>query len=343
MNECDNKESVLLSCVLPAYNVSQYIYDCVMSIIGGGMEAETFEIIVVDDGSTDDTAKVVNQLICDFKQYNIKLVRQENKGVSATRNRGFLEVTGKYVWFIDPDDMIEHDILRQMKPFLEKEDKSLFILDASRCEDADSYHITDEPKQHVIDTVFEQFEHCGPWSKIVPVRYLKENNIRFSEKLTYGEDFFWNFLLQHCVDQFEQRYFIHGKCYYYRKRQHSLTADARRGNDVAYVDNMVALTDCYNSIKMDEHFDTHDLDIVIIHAAQSAVFGATQLKRSLYKSKMKEIKEKGLYPYPVLWDNLKTGVSRHNTICKHLMFLLPFWWYADLLNVSFNIYYKFRR
>lgn len=194
------------------------------------------------------------------------------------------------------------------------------MLDALRCEEEDSCHITDVPKEHVIDMVSEQFEHCGPFTKIVPACYLKENNIRFPEKLTYGEDFFWNYLVLHCVDSFDNRYYIHGKCYYYRKRQHSLTALERNTNNEVYVDNMMALAGCYKSIRRDEHFDTCDLDIVIIHATQAAVFGATQMKRDVYKRKMKEIKEKGLYPYPVLWANLKKGVSgyslSHSGLCR---------------------------
>ena len=104
--------SPLLSIIIPLYNTEQYIGQCIRSIVDRTTDPSLYEIIVVDDGSTDSSAAIMNGLCTSFE--NVHLLRQENKGVSTARMAGAAQAKGAYIWFIDSDDWIEEDALTQV-------------------------------------------------------------------------------------------------------------------------------------------------------------------------------------------------------------------------------------
>ena len=95
-------ESEQISVVIPLYNKEAEIERALKSVISQSLTPH--EIIVVDDGSTDASAQIVREVIESHPEHNIRLVSQENRGVSTARNRGIEEATGEYVAFLDGDD-----------------------------------------------------------------------------------------------------------------------------------------------------------------------------------------------------------------------------------------------
>lgn len=104
-----------LSIIVPAYNVEKYIRACIESIFNQGLEDADFEVIIVNDGSTDCSMK----MIADFIQQhnNITIVNQENQGLSVARNNGIAAAKGEYIIMPDSDDLL---IEYSLKPLLEK-------------------------------------------------------------------------------------------------------------------------------------------------------------------------------------------------------------------------------
>lgn len=93
-----------LSFIIPAYNVEAYIGPCLDSIYDGNPDLSSFEVIVVNDGSTDGTAAVIDRYA---RQYgNLTAVSQENQGLSMARTNGLARAEGDYVWFVDSDDYL---------------------------------------------------------------------------------------------------------------------------------------------------------------------------------------------------------------------------------------------
>lgn len=95
----------LISVIIPMYNVETYIKRCIKSVIS--QSYDNLEIIIIDDGSTDQSFAICQQL--SQKDTRIKLFHQENAGVSSARNRGIKEATGEWISFVDSDDWIEED------------------------------------------------------------------------------------------------------------------------------------------------------------------------------------------------------------------------------------------
>lgn len=110
-------QGVLLSVVIPAYNAGQYLMRCLLSILDQVKEEEV-EVVCVNDGSTDNTASVLEELKVDYR--NLVVVNQNNAGVSAARNLGIMKAAGKYLTFVDADDWVESNWWESLSPFLKE-------------------------------------------------------------------------------------------------------------------------------------------------------------------------------------------------------------------------------
>ena len=97
-----------LSIVIPVYNVEKYVSECLDSCLEQNVDITDYEIIIVNDGSTDNSANLINLYA---KQSNIIIINQENLGLSAARNAGIKIAKGEYIWIVDSDDWIEPGIL----------------------------------------------------------------------------------------------------------------------------------------------------------------------------------------------------------------------------------------
>ncbi|MDY7394108.1 glycosyltransferase [Aureibaculum sp. 2210JD6-5] len=121
-----------LSYIIPLYNAEKYLKQCLDSIYGQQINKRDFEVIVIDDGSTDKSLLKANKIA---EQYdNIKVYHQDNKGVSATRNKGIELAKGKYIWFIDSDDYIISDTANLLIECLEKNNLDILEFQLIRTE-----------------------------------------------------------------------------------------------------------------------------------------------------------------------------------------------------------------
>ncbi|MGE5943654.1 MAG: glycosyltransferase family 2 protein, partial [Flavobacteriales bacterium] len=102
------------SVVIPLYNKEKYIEDTLNSVLNQSFQ--DFEIIIVDDGSTDDSYKVASR----FQSEKIKLLKQDNQGVSIARNKGIDYATSNYIALLDADDLWHNNHLQELKNLIEK-------------------------------------------------------------------------------------------------------------------------------------------------------------------------------------------------------------------------------
>lgn len=117
-----------LSIVIPVYNVEKYVNRCLLSVLNQKVSSNEYEIVIVNDGSTDSSLSIVEEMIESYN--NVILVSQENAGLSAARNRGLLLAKGDYIWFVDSDDWIDDDSLISIFPYL---DSNIDLLQLQYC------------------------------------------------------------------------------------------------------------------------------------------------------------------------------------------------------------------
>ena len=104
-----------LSIIIPVYNVEKYVHTCLKSIFMQGLDDTCFEVIIVNDGSTDRSIEMIYDIISQHN--NITVINQENQGLSVARNNGITSAKGEYILMIDSDDLL---IDNSVKPILNK-------------------------------------------------------------------------------------------------------------------------------------------------------------------------------------------------------------------------------
>lgn len=124
--------SKILSIIVPVYNAEKYIQQCLESIFLNLKSG--IEVIIVDDGSTDDTLKLVKQFIKNFAKNDdkIKLLTQFNQGQSVARNNALAISKGRYIAFIDADDYISSEYLNKILQIIEEENPDLIKIGAKK-------------------------------------------------------------------------------------------------------------------------------------------------------------------------------------------------------------------
>ena len=119
-----------LSFILPVYNVEKYLEKCVKSIRDKNMPYNEYEIIVINDGSPDNSEILIKKLQNEIP--NIVLINQDNAGVSVARNKGIEIAKGEYLVFIDPDDFVNPDLLNKLYNRAKKDNLDILLSGRSR-------------------------------------------------------------------------------------------------------------------------------------------------------------------------------------------------------------------
>lgn len=177
-----------LSIIIPVYNVEKYVEKCIRSCENQDIPKEDYEVIVVNDGSPDGSLAIVERVAKEYP--NIKVISQENQGLSGARNTGLAAAQGEYVWFVDSDDWIEENCLMRLTEKLVDDIDILQIQYKNAYEDG----TTKTPAQRFLDGIHsgkEITEQGGladpaPFS-VLRSKFLKDNNLIFFPGI-YHED-----------------------------------------------------------------------------------------------------------------------------------------------------------
>lgn len=115
-----------LSVIIPVYNVAPYLRKCVESVVNQDLAQEEYEVILVDDGSTDGSGAICDELAqCAPKGLmhgaQCTVIHQKNAGLSAARNTGVMAAKGEYIQFVDSDDYLEPNVLRELVRQMDEE------------------------------------------------------------------------------------------------------------------------------------------------------------------------------------------------------------------------------
>jgi len=182
-----------ISVVIPAYNASKYIGKMLLSL--SKQTYRNFEVVLVDDGSTDDTLEVVKKSQCLFDG-SLKIVAKKNGGVSQARNLGIQIATGEFIVFVDADDTVENNYLHLLvSPLKENTGVDLSIIgyysefDNGKLKYKTTGQAMEMSYKVAIYNSFILFEYEGyPWNKMYRTSVIKKYNLRFNEQIAVCED-----------------------------------------------------------------------------------------------------------------------------------------------------------
>lgn len=249
-----------ISFVIPAYNIENYIVKTIHSLIS--QSNQDFEAVIVDDGSTDETNAIVSNLIQEYDLRNFKLIRQENKGVSAARNKGLSEATGDYILFLDGDDYIDKELVNIANKIIDERAFDIVCWKFDQVSADEQVQQTFSKVHHykkivdsgpdVLDEVFSGKMRILTGSAIFNKEFLLKNNLRYSEKFYCGEDL--EFIFKSLIDAENVR-FIDETLTFYVQRPGSIT----HSYNILKFQSISALKQAYEYIENKNRDELKDL------------------------------------------------------------------------------------
>ena len=270
------------SIIVPVYNVEEYIDDCLKSIFNQSFK--DFEVIVVNDGTKDNSMDIV-------KNYDVKVINQENAGLSAARNTGVKSSTGEYLLFIDSDDYIEKDLLKNINNNLKDNPDVLRfqikeIFDDNRIVNYEENFFDTTNGVEAFTKICNYHFIENAWSYVIKRKYYLDNKFEF-KKGTYHEDYGLMPLVIIKANKVKSISYIG---YYYRQRSNSIMSSTDYNKTKKKVD------DFYNHyLYLNKEINKTKLDNKIFksYISNSLLIKICELNNKdykIYKSKVKEDK-----------------------------------------------------
>ncbi len=228
----------MISVVIPMYNSRNTIGRCIQSLLN--QTFSDFEVIVINDGSTDDSQKLVEELAGNDRR--IHCINQTNGGVSNARNHGILASKGEYICFVDSDDAVSKDYLSCLMDSMNNTKSDLAICGYSLVTDKVKEQIVLDPDQHkklngkLTDDLFilKDFVNA-PFMKLFRTEKIKNNHILFPEKMAMAEDQYFNYCYYSVCDTVS---FVNLPNYFYYRLDSGLSSKRTKQSYQNEIDNL---------------------------------------------------------------------------------------------------------
>lgn len=232
------KEKIEVSIIVPVFNTEKFLKECLISILK--IDMDNIEIICINDGSTDNSLEILEKFQKSNKE-KMKIITQENKGLSLTRNRGIDISKGKYILFLDSDDFVES---KNLELFLKEGIKKRCDVYIGNSSDFYSKNIIKQDKLdlkllkfgtqtgefYFAERIKRKCMYMGVCRNLYKKDFLLKNNLKFVDKLIYEDTLFTPtvFLVAQRVEC-SNIYFY----FYRRKRENSLTENITKDHIIS--------------------------------------------------------------------------------------------------------------
>lgn len=244
-----------LSIIISVFNLEKYITKCINSFLNQDIPTDIYEIIIIDDGSTDNSSKLIKDYVSGH--HNISYYFKENGGASSARNLGLKYAKGEYIWFFDGDDWVKSNILKTIINKFDKYKTDIIFL---------NYEYINEENKILYKTTFTNhnkqifngldFFDIAPGDFIMPHRFIIKrdfiinNKITFIEGITFEDDEWAPRILYHT----KSCYVIMEPIYFYLKRGNSLMSSFNLNKIPSFLKVIESLKNFRDNIVSDENF-----------------------------------------------------------------------------------------
>lgn len=225
----------LISIIIPIYNAGEYLSRAIDGLLA--QEEVEFEIILIDDGSTDDSPTVCDRY--SEQDSRIRVIHTPNGGPSAARNLGLDSAAGEFVFFMDADDTLDPDALKTLRKALDDDGSDWAIGDFQVLKGGvnlreDGYFFSSDRffgEKDILPAVKDYLrkprgasEFTNVWGKLFKTAVIRGSHIRFDEELKTWEDVVFNFdYLEHCVSMS----YVHRQLYHYHVHPELISCGTR--------------------------------------------------------------------------------------------------------------------
>lgn len=321
---------MILSIIIPLYNKEKYLEYCLKSLLAQDLSLEEYEIVIIDDGSKDSSG-IIAKKFAD-KHTNIHLFIQQNKGVSATRNRGLELANGEFVYFLDADDYLASDALLELTNIAMKNKLEILGFHSSAVSDHTYTASTNiNPNNNSVE-VMDGISFIGEkgcksevWWYIIKKSFLLDTGIRFVEGRIAEDAIFTTniFLKANRVTK------VNLDVHRFVKVENSLQTATGYEHTVKYVDDLVfAIEEIQLEVKIvDPRHKYYKQAVMKLKRKQQAivfgifikVFKCPSYEISRLNEKLAVLKRLGVYPL----SRKVGGIGNHKTRFVSTNFILP--------------------
>ena len=315
-----NREKISVSIIIPVYNAEKFLKKCLNSIIS--QTFKNYEIIIVDDGSTDKSLLICNEFKFQNKNVKIKVLKQVNSGPSKARNMGIKNAVGDFIFFVDADDYLEKNVLKNLVNNVEKETLikvNYKIICNNKIFKTKIYNGYISKKNFIEKMILNNYPGsvCGCLFE----RKLIEN-LNFSENIYFMED---TLFLINYLEKIKKIKFVDGIYYYCLGNQNSITTSNKK--IIENIDSFCKALDCISDgldYKYPNQINTKK--VILIEKELAKIDNFAVLKKVMNDKKI---------------ENILNKINKRNIYNKIYLFL--YYAYKRKKIVIIFIYIKLRK
>lgn len=282
---------MFLSIIVPVYNAQHYLQECLHSLLTQDIPETDYEVICVNDGSTDGSGKILAEFAAEHS--NLLIIDQENSGVVTARNVGLSRARGDYVWFVDADDLIAANVLARLRGVIQDTDCDRLVVDGYQFEQVLTSQQQALARQGNLPDNVPGLD-AVVWRSLIRRSFLLRHNITFRHpELTHGEDGQFMYELSMESPSMQE---IGDTVYFYRIRPGSAetadSADARAKRLRSHIAVSSIMLDCYQSNKT--HVGTANR---LMNVLWNCLYDAARLPLRDARRVLSTLKHCGLFPF----------------------------------------------
>ena len=287
-----------LSVIVPVYNVELYLRKCIDSLLNQDLARDEYEIVLVDDGSTDQCGTICDEYAS--RHTHVVALHQANGGLSAARNSGIDEARGDYVFFVDSDDFVESNVLKALVDKVEAEDLDVLRFNYRNVNERYEMFEPNKVSKPFVDFrdevcdgptfLVERLGYgCYAWQFLIRRSLLE--GCHFSEGI-YFEDTDWTPRMLLKASRVTS---IDLVVYYYLQRQGSITQSVELKKKHKVVDDKLSLIDAMKKL-MGEAADQRWFEGMVAQLTLSVI---DDVSTSFYRERrlyLRDLKSRKVFP-----------------------------------------------